>query len=172
MYRLHFGQFPQFQTYTTYRYHFDIVQYIMAEDTKEQNMGWTNFIIIPDWKLVIEAHRSVENLEDYIKEALDKLINNNVDIDIDLSDLKVNDITVKDLCGLASAHDNASSLYGLDTDKLFLYWLESKDIEYEIKSEFNIKLEEYTNNGYKIIRIWNSDDQDNKHENNKQEEGT
>lgn len=121
-------------------------------------MGWTNFIIIEKWKMLIESNRSVEELEDYIKEALEKIISDNTDIDISTSDLKISDVTVKDLCLLASAYENASALYGLEIDKLFLYWLENRDIEYEIKSEYNIKIEEYENKGYNIIRLWNNND--------------
>ncbi len=117
-------------------------------------MGWSNYIIIPDWKMVIETNRSVNELEDYIKEALEKIIKEVTDLD--LGDLKLSDITIKDLCTLSSAYENTSYLSELDTDKLFLYWLEWKDINYEIESEFNIKLEDYKDKGYKIIRIGNN----------------
>lgn len=116
-------------------------------------MGWYNFIIIEKLKMIIETHRSVGELEDYIKDAINKMIDEESEIDIDISDLKVSDITVKDLCALASAYDNASSLYQLNSDKLFLYWLESRDIKYEIKSEFQISIEQYQENGYNVIRI-------------------
>lgn len=114
-------------------------------------MGWSNFIIIEKWKMAIETNRSVNELEDYIKDAIDKMTD--TEIDIDISDLKVSDITVKDLCALVSAYDNASTLYQLDSDKLFLYWLESRNIEYEIKSEHQINIEQYKENGYDVIRI-------------------
>lgn len=117
-------------------------------------MGWYNFIIIERLKMIIETNRSVNELEDYIKDAISKIIDNeSSDIDIDISDLKVSDITVKDLCALASAYDNTSSLYQLNSDKLFLYWLESRDIKYEIKSEYQISIEQYQENGYNVIRI-------------------
>lgn len=116
-------------------------------------MGWSNFIIIEKWKMVIETNRSVSELEDYIKDAIDKMIDNDTEIDIDISDLKVSDITVKDLCTLASAYDNANSLCQLDSDKLFLYWLESRNVEYEIKSEYQTNIEQYKENGYDVIRI-------------------
>lgn len=119
-------------------------------------MGWSNFIIIPKWKMTIETNRSVGELEDYIKKAIDKMIDDDTNIDIDTSDLKVSNITVKDLCIMASAYENAISLYGIDIDKFLLYWLESKDIEYEIKSEYNIDLKEYKDKGYNIIRISSS----------------
>lgn len=121
-------------------------------------MGWSNFIIVEDWKMIIETSKEVYELDDYIKESLDKMIDCSIDTDISTSDLKVNDITVKDLCVMAFAYDNASALACIDTDKLFLYWLKSRDITYETKSEFSIDLKEYKKNGYKIIRRWDSDD--------------
>ena len=124
-----------------------------TKESKEKNMGWSNFIIIEKWKMIIEANRSVNELEHYIKDAIDKMIDNDTEIVIDISDLKVSDITVKDLCILASAYDNASVIYQLDSDKLFLYWLESRNIEYEIKSEHQINIEQYKENGYDVIRI-------------------
>lgn len=131
-------------------------------------MGWSNYIIIEDWKMVIETNREVNELEDYIKKSLNKMISNDVDIDISTSDLKVNDITISHLCTLASAYDNASSLACMEADKLFLYWLESKDIAYKIESEYNLDIKKYKEDGYKIIRRWKSDNDDD--DGNKSEE--
>lgn len=132
-------------------------------------MGWSNYIIIEEWKMIIETSREVDELETYIKESLDKMTSDDTDIDVNTSDLKVSEITINHLCTLVSAYDNASSLARMETDKLFLYWLESKGIEYQIKSEFNIDLKKYKENGYKIIRRWKSDD-DNDDEYNKHED--
>ena len=123
-------------------------------------MGWSNYIIIEKWKMIIETNREVGELEDYIKESLDKIIRDDKDIDINILDLKVSDITIKDLCALAFAYENTSALSYMEIDKLFLYWLESKSIEYDVKSEFNIDLNLYKENGYKIIRKWKSDNND------------
>lgn len=112
-------------------------------------MGWSNYIIIEDWKMVIETNRSVEDIEDYISDALDKMIDDDIDIDVNISDLKVNDITIKNLCILASAYDSASSLSQLDTDKLFLYWLKNRDIEYEVESDIDVS--KYQRDGYVIL---------------------
>lgn len=119
-------------------------------------MGWSNYIIVEDWKIIIETYRGVDSLEDYIKESLDKMINNDTE-DIDISNLKVSDMTVKELCTLASAYDNASSLAFMEVDKLLLYWLKNKGIEYEIKPEFGFDFKKYEEDGYKMIRRWKSD---------------
>lgn len=124
-------------------------------------MGWSNYIIIEDWKMMIETNREVGELENYIKESLDKMIGNDTYIDESASNLKVSEITIKELCALASVYDNASSLACIEIDKLFLYWLEGKDIEYDIKSEFNLDLKKCKEQGYKIIRRWKSDNDDN-----------
>lgn len=115
-------------------------------------MGWSNYIIIESWKTVIETNREVDELEDYIKESLDKMISDEGDLDVSTSDLKVSDITIKDLCILASAYENTSSLSCMNSDKFLLYWLESRNVNYEIKSEYNINIEEFKEKGYNIIR--------------------
>lgn len=114
-------------------------------------MGWSNYIIIDQWKMLIETNRSVQDLEDYIKERLDKIIDGDIDVDISTSDLKVSEITIKDLCVMAMALENTTALNGLEIDKLFLYWLERKNIEYKINSEYAIQIDEYKNKGYNII---------------------
>lgn len=133
-------------------------------------MGWSNYIIIKDWKMIIETNREVDELEDYIKESLDKMIDDNTYVDISTSDLKVSDITVKDLCTMASAYESASSLTCMNSDKLFLYWLESRDIEYEIKSEYNLDLKKYKEDGYKIVSRWKSDNDNDDDDGSKHDE--
>jgi hypothetical protein len=113
-------------------------------------MGWSNYIIIKDWKIIIETDRGVDSLEDYIKKSLDNMINNDEE-SIDLSSLKISDITVKELCTLATAYDNANSLAFMEVDKLVLYWLKNKNIEYEIKQEFGFDFKKYETDGYKLI---------------------
>lgn len=119
-------------------------------------MGWSNYIIISDWKTIIETSREVDELENYIKESLDKMISDDTIMDISTSDLKISNITVKDLCIMASAYENVSSIMCMSADKLLLYWLESRSIEYEIKSEHSFDLKKYKEDGYKIINRWES----------------
>jgi len=102
--------------------------------------------------MLIEVNRSVGEIEEYITNALNSIIDNG-DIDIDTSDLKVSDITVKDLCILANAYENASTLSQLEIDKLLLYWLDRRNIGYEIKSEHNVDTKKYKEDGYNIVRI-------------------
>lgn len=130
-------------------------------------MGWSNYVLIPSWKMIIETSKEVDELEEYVKKSLDNMIQSDLDTDLSTSDLKISDITIKDLCTLASAYDNASTLAFMNIDKFLLYWLESKDIKYEINSEFNIDLSQYKENGYNIIRRWRSDENNDDNEDNK-----
>lgn len=136
-------------------------------------MGWSNYIIIDKWKMIIETNREVDELEDYIEHAIDNIIDNDIDVDVDTSDLKINSMTVKDLCIMAFLYENASALCGLHIDKLLLYWLKHKNIDYDTKSEYNIDVGQYKDKGYKIISIWGPDDdndQDNNNQNNVKED--
>lgn len=119
-------------------------------------MGWTNFVILPKQKLVVEISRHVNNIEDYERDALRKLVDNELDL-FDDTDIKVKDMTVKELCKIYSAYENMSTLSGLEIDKFLLFWLVNKNFDFEIKPEYNVDIEEYKRNGYHIIRI-NSDD--------------
>lgn len=117
-------------------------------------MGWTNFVIVKDWKMIIETHREVGELEDYIKDALEYIINCDTNID-SMSELKVSDITIKELCAMSSSYERAGDLYDIDIDKLFLFWLERRNIKYDIMQGFKIDIKEYEENGYQVIRICN-----------------
>jgi hypothetical protein len=113
-------------------------------------MGWSNYIIIDDWKIVIEVNRGVDEIQKYIFDSLENIINNVSDIDV--SELKLSDITTKELCVISSVYENASNLFDLDIDKILLYWLEKKNIKFEIKSEFKINLSDYEANGFKVVK--------------------
>lgn len=116
-------------------------------------MGWSNYIIIEDMKLVIETNRNVEELEEYKKTALDDVIRESPDELPDMDDVKVIGMTLKDLKILYTAYDRMLSIAGFEYDKLLLFWLENREIYYEIKSEHQIDIDEYKNNGYNVIRM-------------------
>ena len=105
-------------------------------------------IIIPDLKLVIET--DVDSVENHEEEALTKLVECTDSEDIDLEFAKVNNFTVTEICALASAYNIVSSLNGIEIDTLFLYWLDSKKIEYNI--DYDIDIGEYEKEGYYMIR--------------------
>ncbi len=113
-------------------------------------MGWSNYIIIPEFKLAIEVSRYVEDIQEYEKEALYE-ITEEKDVE-DVENVKVRDITVKDLTTLYNAHEIVSSLTGFEIDKLLLFWLQNRGIEYEIKSEFEATADQLKDDGYTVIR--------------------
>ena len=124
-------------------------------------MGWTNFIIIPKLKLIVETSRQIDEIPDYQKNALDFLTDEERIYEIEKYDIKnkiVKNISIEDISQLFSIYEQANNIVGMESDKFLLYWLETKGIEYEIKSEFQIKennkLESYKNEGYTILRMF------------------
>lgn len=114
-------------------------------------MGWTNFIIIPRLKLVFEISKNVSELMDYKKDAL-------LDIDseeepVDVLDTKFSDLTVDNLATLTTGYRKYTNLMNISSNEMFLYWLESNGIDYEIVSEYNIQLDDYKKKNYIIIRV-------------------
>lgn len=126
-------------------------------------MGWTNFIIVPKLKLVIEISRHIDEIDDYQVKALNYLTDEeryeNDDNYIENKNIK--SISVKDLTKLFSTYEQANNLAGMEPDKFFLYWLRNKKIDYEIKSEFQVNenkdLEKYKNDGWTILRMFGDD---------------
>ncbi len=120
-------------------------------------MGWSNYIIIPKWRLFIEVPRDVNDIADYEETAINKAIDeDNIDYEthfdeeniVDMGDVPINKITIKDLVELYKRFDIVQSLCGMDYNKLLLYWLKNRGIEFSIESEYNINVEELTKEGY------------------------
>src|SRR3989304_7760938 len=124
-------------------------------------MGWSNYIVVSKLKLIIEVIREVSDLEDYEESAIKKAIDEeNIDYNVyldgdnvvDIGDVPINKITIKDLAELYKRYEIVQSLAGLDFNKLLLFWLKNRDIEFTIKSEHNINMDEFDKEGYLIIR--------------------
>lgn len=116
-------------------------------------MGWSNYIIISDWKFAIETSRNVNELENYIENALDYIVDeDNIGDDADMSNVKLNELTLGNLTILLNSHTNMSALVCTEPDKMFLYWLKCRNVNYEILSEYNVNIEELKEKGYNIIR--------------------
>ncbi len=123
----------------------------------DDKMGWSNYIIIPKWRLFIEVPRDVNDIADYEETAINKAIDeDNIDYEthfdeeniVDMGDVPINKITIKDLVELYKRFDIVQSLCGMDYNKLLLYWLKNRGIEFSIESEYNINVEELTKEGY------------------------
>jgi len=124
-------------------------------------MGWSNYIIIPKLKLLIEVAREINDIEDYEEVAIEKAIDeNNIDYSdhfdgedtVDMGNIPIDKITIKDLTELYKRYDIVQSLAGMDYNKLLLFWLKSRGIDFKIESEHNIDINEYNKEGYLRIR--------------------
>lgn len=113
-----------------------------------------NYIIVHNPKLIIELEKDVEYLEDYEEDALDKMIHENPDsFEKNVMDIKIASLTFRETHALFFAHDIIRRIIGLDVDKLLIYWMITKDIDFEI--EDSIDIEEFKKNGYNIIKLSN-----------------
>lgn len=117
-------------------------------------MGWSNYIIIPKLKIIVETNREIDDIESYQKESIDEIVDEeNIDdgVYLDLENVKINDITIKDLALLYKDHEIMQCVRGIHIDRLLLYWLQNKGIDFEVKSEHNIDKEKYKSEGYIFI---------------------
>ena len=117
-------------------------------------MGWSNYIVVKKLKLLIEISRYTK-CESYDIRALNKLFDDSID-ELDMDDLKVADLNLKDLIILTNNHNILNSINTIDSsDVLFLYWLYSKNIDYEIENETIVDFEQYEKDGYTVLKRGN-----------------
>lgn len=116
-------------------------------------MGWSNYIIIHQLKVIVETNREVEDIVFYQKDAIDKILDeeNIDDAYLDLENIKISDITIKDLALLYRDHDIVRCIRGTPIDKLLLYWLKIRGIDFDVKSEHSVDREKYKSEGYIFI---------------------
>ena len=120
-------------------------------------MGWTNYIIIPKWKLAIEVPRSVEDLESYEREAIEKLLSFCDEVDVfEILEKKYKDITLSDLRVMLNGLKILSNFESMNVESLLLYYLEVGKIEYEVVSEFDF--EKRNLKGFTIIRMFGDEE--------------
>lgn len=111
-----------------------------------------SYLIIEKMKLVIEI-ANIGDIEKYEKIAIDKIIDEKIidDFDIDIDDTEVSKLSFKEAVILYNAHDIVKSLSGIDVDKILLYWLKNRNIEYEVESDIDESA--YQRDGYVILEI-------------------
>jgi len=126
----------------------------------DNKMGWSNYIIIKKWKILIEVSRDIDDIADYESIAIEKAISENSADErmymqgeniIDMGDVAINKITIRDISELYKAYDIVQSISGMSNDKLFLFWLKNRGIDFTVESEHNIDKKEYEKEGYLII---------------------
>lgn len=108
-----------------------------------------SYLIIENMKLVVEI--SEEDIEPFEKKALDEITSkeNTDEFDIDIDETDVSDLTFKEAFVLYKAHNIIQTLIGIKVDKMFLYWLDNRDIEYSIESYIDVS--RYQRDGYIIL---------------------
>lgn len=112
-------------------------------------MGWVNYVLLPKFKVAIVVHRSVEELEDYIEKALDYLTGEDVgEVDIDK---EFGRLTARDFKELITVYEEATKLQYANPATLLLYFLKKYEIEYEVKSEFEIDENRLESEGWVIV---------------------
>jgi len=107
------------------------------------------YLIIRDSKLIIQIEDTDADLEDSEEDALDKIVNEDSDSLEYLGDIRVEDLTIEQTYYLYSTYETFRDLAGLDIDKLLVYWLKSKEINFE--AEYDIDIKEWQKGGYNII---------------------
>jgi ribosome biogenesis GTPase A len=109
-----------------------------------------SYLVIEKMKLVVEI-ADIEDIETSEKSALDEMVNEkNIDeFDIDIDETEVSDLSFKEATILYKSLDMIKTLLGINTDKLLLYWLTNRDIEYEVESDIDVS--KYQRDGYVIL---------------------
>ena len=111
-----------------------------------------SYLVIENMKLVVEIE-DIEDIEEVQKTAMDEMVNeNNIDeFDIDIDETGVSQLSFKEATILYKAHDMIKTILGIDIDKLLLYWLKNRNIEYSIESESDMDISKYQRDGYVIL---------------------
>ena len=114
-------------------------------------MGSYNYIIVPKIKLIIEVNSSIDedNLDFDVFEKFLKEVEN---FDDDILEKKYKDLTLKDLAGLINVSDN-TYIFDEIYNKLFLYWIKIRELEFEIISEYSFDKEKYLKKGYHYLGL-------------------
>lgn len=109
-----------------------------------------NYLVIENMKLVVKI-ADIEDIEPFEKNALDEVISEkNVDeFDIDIDETEVSNLTFKETVVLYKAHDMIKTLLGINVDKMLLYWLKNRDIEYSIESDIDVS--GHQRDGYVVL---------------------
>lgn len=109
-----------------------------------------SYLVIENMKLVVEIE-DIEDLEKFEKNALDEIVDEKSadEFDINIDETEVSDLTFKEAVILYKAHDMIKNILGINADKMLLYWLNNRDIEYSIESDIDIS--KYQRDGYVIL---------------------
>lgn len=100
-------------------------------------MGWVNYVKVPSLKMLVEVDRGLNSV---LYEEFNTDINEEVIVDLEKN---YSDLSLNDLYNLINYYDKSTKIFY--KDELFLYWLESRKISYDIihESEYYNNKEEY-----------------------------
>jgi len=109
-----------------------------------------SYLVIESMKLAVEI-ADIEDIEPFERNALDNIVSekNTGEFDIDIDDTDVSDLSFKEAVILYKAHDMIKILSGINANKMLLYWLKNRDIEYSI--ELDIDVSGYQRDGYVVL---------------------
>ena len=129
-------------------------------------MGWSNYVVIPKLKLAIEVSREIDEGDNYEYEDqaekffdITKFIME--EVSFECFEKPLHEITLEDLTDvLRIAKESADTLmYLYHLDKLLIYWLISRNIKFEIISEFQFNERKDEFKDFKIIEQFNGDEE-------------
>jgi len=115
-------------------------------------MGWSNFIVIPDWKLLIEVSRDLQTYnKDFTEESFDGLFESVDNFNFECLETKLTEVDLKTVSGMVAIVDNCSFLQEFNYNEFLLVWLNNRKIDYKILSSFDIDNDEEKYKDYKKI---------------------
>ncbi len=104
-------------------------------------MGWVNYVIIPQLKMIVTVPREVSNDTTFLKNVLvgkgcgvtseeedDTLYN--------ICEKSCSEVTLLDLQYMTKAIENLLGLRQVSCDEFLLFWLDLRGIEYKVVSEY------------------------------------
>ena len=112
-------------------------------------MGWSNYVVIPKWKIAFEIRRQVDEDDNY--NYWGELIETRKTASEEEFDKKIKDLTIRDVSKLMDVFDKSSFVTWVESDEFLLWFLKANGIEYEIINEFEFKKKK---EGYKILSKW------------------
>ena len=111
-------------------------------------MGWVNYVLIPKYKIAFVVDRGTDELPERLEKSLDDLRNDFPYLD---DDKKVSKLTVGDLMNLLRVYDRCIWIAETSVAHFLLYFLKKYRINFEIKSEFDVKEKDLKKKGWIIV---------------------
>ncbi len=115
-------------------------------------MGWSNWIVLDDYKIVIEIPRSQEELMDYQVSAMDEILKAELYNEDFMFNRKLKDISLGDLSEILHFYKIKEDLIGVDLDGFLMFWLTKRGHGFDLLRGDDA-IDPYLEKGYTIIYI-------------------